>query len=63
MSQPQSEAGEHLTTDRVRRVRPAVLLTLAGGAILIVLVALTDPRLLTLILVGSVLAAMARGHS
>jgi len=63
MSGRQSEAGEHLTPHTVRRVHPAMLLAVASGAVIIVLVALTDPRLLTLIVVGSVLAAMARGNS
>jgi len=41
----------------------AILLTLACAGAIVVLAALTDPRLLTLMLVGGVLAAMARGPS
>jgi len=63
MSRQQSEAAEHLAPHPIRRVHPMVLLAVASGVIIIALIALTDPRLLTLILVGSVLAAVARGRS
>jgi len=59
MSKPE----EHTRHSALRTTHRTILLAVVCLGAIAVLAALTDPRLLTLMLVGGVLAAMARGRS
>jgi Flp pilus assembly protein TadB len=63
MAQHMSKPEQQPRRGRPHSSHTAALLAVACAAAIVVVAALTDPRLLTLMLVGGVLAAMARGRS
>jgi|GEM_PF-2741178 len=63
MEQHTTELEQRPVSERPRTRHRAILLALTCAGAIVVLAALTDPRLLSLMLVGGVLAAMARGRS